>query len=71
MTALGESGDSFIVEENGVYYVVETVRKYAPGQTGPDGYPEIVETFKNAKPKLKAVRVRYDIRAQFSAHSRD
>ena len=70
MAALGVSGDSFIVEESGVYYVVETVRKYSPGDTGPDGYDEIAETFRTSKPRLKAVRVRFEITTLASAHSR-
>jgi hypothetical protein len=68
MTTLGSSTDSFIVEESGIYYVVETVRKYSPGEPGPDGYDEIDKVFKAQKRHLKAVRVKYEVRALASGH---
>ena len=73
MTGIIGSNDAFVVKEGEVYYVVESIRRYDPGSTATglastQGYQDIDTIFKHGT-KLKAVRVRFDVVSQHSAHT--
>ena len=73
MAGIIGSNDAFVVKEGEVYYVVESIRRYDPGSTSTglassQGYQEIDTIFKNGN-KLNAVRVKFEVVSQHSAHT--
>ncbi len=72
MSGIIGSNDAFVVKEGETYYVVESIRRYDPGSTATglassQGYHDINEIFEKGN-KIKAVRIKFEVVSQFSAH---